>query len=326
MVNIDINELQELDDNGIPIIKACLVASLFFHKGYEYKKRKAIRDCFNEYMDLCDKHIHWVFGAAKDRRKEVILEDFIPSTFLVADSFDENNSWEFTWSGGEHWKAASEYKISAFANQKQISDHRNSLDFLTIHFPLLFFKDKEVGFPSLLERWAEKLNADYGYGGIGIATSNDYGHAQKFENIVYSLSKRFPGLEVNQPSNHSLAMELHKAHSNINEGIKGGSWITILSNRWVDKLGGITELEKSLKKPLSLHSYNGGVLLLSGNRPEVGDVNLDIDTPNYKKVAKILKPIRLNFHPAIHGGLFNDDVPVLDAERMTKWLNRFDDT
>jgi hypothetical protein len=45
--------------------------------------------------------------------------------------------------------------------------------------------------------------------------------------------------------------------------------------------------------------YPSGAML-AGAVPEIGDRNRQIDVPNYRKLAHLLKPIRTTHHPGMH--------------------------
>ena len=61
-----------------------------------------------------------------------------------------------------------------------------------------------------------------------------------------------------------------------------------------------------------------GLLIQAGGKPGIGDVNADPKPlPLYRKVNKVLRPIRVTSHIG-----FGDAFEVPDT---LKWLRRFDD-
>jgi hypothetical protein len=156
------------------------------------------------------------------------------------------------------------------------------------------------------------LQPFHGYGGIGILTSEAPAIAQRHERPVYALAQRFPGLEVDEPIGHSIFTK---------EGIKGGNWLTVLSDHWIGKLGGAQKMRQQLDgQQFRIDEYLGGAMILAGSIPELGDRDWQIDTPNYRQLAHLLKPIRTTHHAAIH-----NTPGCLRWHEFEAWLARFDD-
>jgi len=161
-----------------------------------------------------------------------------------------------------------------------------------------------------------------GYGGIGVMESPDTAISADYEPIVYHWAQRLPGLEADYPIDHSLW--LVKGREGDRDGIKGGNWLTVLSDRYVTELGGADKVEadlKALDSRFLVHRYDGGILIQAGPRPQLGDVERDLWPALYVKLNKYLKPIRITRHrPFQHAG-----PDRFDMERSEAWLRRFDD-
>ncbi len=105
-------------------------------------------------------------------------------------------------------------------------------------------------FPNFVLRLCQILKPYHGYGGLGFAESSDIGIADKVQPLIYSLARRFPGLEVDRPL-------LHIRY--VSKGIKGVNWLTILGPRWVDAMGGVTRLRESLSELFVFYEYDGSL-------------------------------------------------------------------
>ena len=114
-------------------------------------------------------------------------------------------------------------------------------------------------------------------------------------------------MEVDYPESHILYLQ---------DGIKGVNWLTCLSDRWLDKLGGVAALRKSLSDDFILHEYPGGVVIQAGPAPEVGDVNYRVPTERYRTLSRLLKPVRARGHAPLLG---------FDQESTQVWFDRFDE-
>jgi hypothetical protein len=82
--------------------------------------------------------------------------------------------------------------------------------------------------------------------------------------------------------------------------------------------GGQDELVRQLGDGFVFHNYPGGVVIQAGPRPLFGDVNRKEDLPHYRKLARALKPIRVEYDDSLgQGGAF-------DVEKTREWFDRFD--
>ena len=236
------------------------------------------------------------------------------SPYLLSSNWNQpqarEHGWAFYWHGGEHESDASPFKIHAYGSPKMYAELDNSLSFLQVSFPVLWFQGKQEGFPDLILRWCERLKPYHGYGGITLLDSPDPGLSQRYAPNIAAFAARYPGLEIDDPMSHKFATQ---------DGIKGGNWLTILSSGFVERLSGRSSLSEKLGNPFVVRDYNGGVVVVAGPEPEVGDRNRNIDTPLYRRLAGVLKPIRIQHHPRPYAeGRF------AEASEYEAWLARFD--
>jgi hypothetical protein len=220
-------------------------------------------------------------------------------------------TWAMFWHGGEHKDDASDYRINAFGSSHRQSDLHQALSYLSATFPVDWLPERRRQLLCLMLRWCERLHPLHGYGGVGIVYAASDGLAAISEKRIYGLARRHTGLEVDYPLYHALWTKT---------AIKGGNWITVLADTFMARVGGIDTLRQALGEPFELYEYPGGVMIVAGTTPEIGDRNRNLDTPLYRRLARVLKPIRVTFHPAVHGldGGF-------DRQEFEAWLARFDD-
>ncbi|MCP3876086.1 MAG: DUF3396 domain-containing protein, partial [Desulfobacteraceae bacterium] len=101
---------------------------------------------------------------------------------------------------------------------------------------------------------------------------------------------------------------------------KGVNWLTILCDDLIDQLGGRINLQETLGEEFPFFDYKGGTLIQAGPYPEIGDINRKNIPIHYKKLAKVLKPIRVNYNDSyLQAPDPNDNKAV-----TKKWFNRFD--
>jgi hypothetical protein len=305
------------DDNGVIAIRFGLAATLYFRDGHTLEKRRAALACFEDYDRLCGSALNWCYASANSARMRAVkkLRDRDMSPFLISPTWDspeaDDQGWAFRWHGGENPKDASPFSIHAFGDSKEDSESKDALSFLQVSFPVLWFRQQPEAFAALVLSWCERLKPYHGYGGIFLMQSPDSVVSQNSAKSIAAFAMRYPGLEIDAPISHSLATV---------DGIKDGNWLTVLSLPFVATLGGSERLRAQLGDAFTLAEYGDGVLIVAGVCPEVGDRNRNEETPLYKKLAQVLRPIRIpSHHPPYAFGRFAEE------GEFTAWLERFDD-
>lgn len=277
--------------------------TIYFEDGHTNSKRLAVLDIFNEYCELCGAELKWTTNP-QTKVFEKISSANNPNAWLLQSAF-KKHVWQLIMHGGNSFDECSPFLFSGFGTP--LSPPHNCLSFLSISFPITWFADKRPGYAqSLFKRWSSLINPLHGSAGISILTSPFRNFKFRVCDHVCRLAKRFPGLEIDYPLDHSLCLY---------KGIKGVNWLTIIQNSWIEKIGGSKKLRKQLIYDAVIHEYKGGVIIQAGEFPQIGDVNRNIDVKFYRNVSKVLKPIRVEYPTSILG--FN-------AEETQQWIQRFD--
>jgi hypothetical protein len=232
----------------------------------------------------------------------------------------EDEEYSLTYHGAEDMRGASAFSVKALGDER-----RPCLEFgyFRVSFPLLWFADGAGSLPDVLLEICRTLKPVSGYGGIGVIESPDRSISRKYEPIVYQWAQRLPGLEPDYPISHSLW--LTNGREDGRDGIKGGNWLTVLSDHYLAELGGANKVESDLKvldSRFLVHRYEGGILIQAGPRPQLGDIERDLWPVLLVKLNKYLKPIRVMRHNPFQRGGPGD---VFDKARSEAWLRRFDD-
>ena len=311
-----LEQVRETDDAGRVVLRLGLLATWYFQQGYTPEKRRAVVECYDEFQTAFGEHLRWWVIEGGHFRPVAKLKSRDLSSYLLKPGFatpESEKNWSILFHAGEQKEDASDLHIKGLGSSWVECDiDPKDLSYLTISVPLGFLTERPADFPELVLRWSRRLQPFHGYGGIGIQTMHDDALAGMHEREVFAMAQRFPGLEVDYPMNHTLSTQ---------SGIKGGNWITVLANPWVEKLGGVEKIRQALgTEQFRVDEYPGGVMILAGGIPEIGDRNRRIDTPTYRKLAHLLKPIRTTHHPGVHTtpGTFL-------WHEFEAWLARFDD-
>jgi len=304
--NLSEDDLVLSDDDGV-YLKIGFLATLYFNHAHLEKVRNRVASCFLDYFSLCGDQLKWASFQDKDSWHDLKNEGFItPEQWFSSNQLDENDSWEFEYHGGVNPADASDFSISALGAAKWESE-TGDLSYLTVHFPLTGFADRKTGLVDFLLNWCNKLQPIHGYAGIGILESPSLSVAQYYEKTVYAISKRFLGIEVDDPLSHVLYLK---------GGIKGVNWLTVLSEIWLNKLDNSMELIDGLPSEYKTYRYSEGVIIQSGLYPELGDTNRNLNLKSYPKLAQILKPIYIKDHGRMKA------YEGFDYEGTMKWIMR----
>lgn len=154
-----------------------------------------------------------------------------------------------------------------------------------------------------------KLSFASGHGGYSLNWNKIGDLAHEAKKDVYAISQRYPGVDI---------PDLDGDMEVIAQGIKGVNWLTFLGGAYLDRLGGLERLTKTLKGDIECAPLGNGAVVQAGPRPETGDVNRRQTLPLYQEVGKTVAKLRFKEHMAF--------VPSpRDADQATaKWLARFD--
>ncbi|MGK3991689.1 type VI immunity family protein [Sorangium sp. So ce1024] len=307
------------DDRGRSVLQVALVATVYFEGAYKREVREAAVACCEDYFRRCGQHLRWAlnprtkFMEPYGKGKGAAPRAWIPD-------LPEDESYNIICHGAEHERGASAFFVELLGDERRPFAE---LGFFRVAFPLLWFADGAGTFPDALLEICRKLKPVSGYGGIGVIESPDTSISSKYEPIVYQWAQRFPGLEADYPTSHSIW--LRKGREGGKAGIKGVNWLTVVSERFLAELGGADQVAAdlaALDSRFVLHRFEGGAMIQAGPRPQLGDAEQNRWPELYVKLARYLKPIRIAEHrPFQYGG------PGLrfDLERSEAWLRRFDD-
>lgn len=188
-------------------------------------------------------------------------------------------------------------------------DAPNEMDLVEMCFPSTFADPASVEkFVATLREMATKLNFVSGYASPALL----YSEVGEGKAMVESrgLAMRYPGLDVQK--NKLGCMD-------IDHRIRGARWVTFLGADILKKLGGQKKLRAVLSADISIDILLAGVMIRSGTEPELGDRNMQLDTPLLRSLAKALEPVTMFMEPVLLASYFADR----DEAMLTAWERRF---
>jgi hypothetical protein len=177
-------------------------------------------------------------------------------------------------------------------------------------------------FDTLLEmvlQWCDVVKPAFGTAGFCFSYSG-YPAAK----YTWPLLQRHPGLEHMDDIRFFVEtryVDEDGEHRIINR-IKGVSWLTVLGDALVEELGGLERCREALEPECHVQPYDGGIVIMAGPVPQLGDTYQGIVPQRYRKVAAFTRPIRFENY---RNYLLKLDEPLDRREATLQWIRRFDD-
>jgi hypothetical protein len=296
-----------IDPKQGKILQLSFAVMFFYNKSEDRKRQAVILDILDEHCAMTGNIYRWTQNPQTNRWKR--LKDGINSYISPREWVltNPNYRWSIIYHSGQKSSDASDVELYTF-NRGDTPD-TDMTSFLRVHFPLAVLDDAR-GIAERIRLWSELLQPDHGYAGFSLVQSHGFERdvATSYE---YSIAQRFPGIDIYANVPHSLRLGRY---------IKGAQWLTILSNEFLAKIGGVASVKEKMVD-LPVLEYAGGAVLQAGPLPQIGDVEQDIPMTDYKRVAAIVEPLR---HKNYGGGApMLAPGPKFDAHSYMAWLARF---
>lgn len=307
------------DKNGRVVLQGALIATVYFEDPYTIEKRQAVVSCCQRYAKACGEHLRWAMDTDAGRMKPFATSNgATPGAWLP--SLTEKDLYEIIWTSAEDARGAGVFSLHALGQERRSYTH---LGYLRISVPISWLADAPGALAGMVRAICDDLKPTSGYGGISVNESWDTSISSKYEPYVYRWAQRFPGLEVDYTSSHSIW--LRKGREGSRPGVKGADWLTIIGDRFLAEMGGRDAFcagLTALDARFSVVTYDGGLIIQAGPRPDLGDVERGAWPELYVKLSKYLKPIRISQHRPFQ---YEGPGERFDLARSEAWLRRFDD-
>jgi hypothetical protein len=228
----------------------------------------------------------------------------------MIEPLNERQFFEIIMTGSEKDAEVSSYNLITLLNGKR---SYKKIGYISATFPLEFLEQQPSGFfQHFVHDWCKRLSPYHGYAGLGLIRSVGSYQARRAEPLIYPLLRRFPGLEIDEPTSHKIYCT---------DGIKGVNWLTILSDTFLQKLGGKAALRAQLDDDFIFYDYQGGVMIQAGPFPQIGDMEQGNIPKQYQTLYRLVKSV-------LTDKLKNIVVEVpegVNAKEFTQqWLHRFE--
>ncbi|HHQ6568912.1 TPA: type VI immunity family protein [Serratia fonticola] len=164
----------------------------------------------------------------------------------------------------------------------------------------------------LVLAWCERLQPVHGSAGfcfsypVGLKPDPRY---------TWALLQRCPGIDHSYTAMFSV--EAGQTHNRI----KGVNWLTVLSDPIVAELGGLAAIQMQLADKCRIKTYRGGIIIIAGPVPQLGDRYINFIPTRYQAAAKVTRPVRFEDYQRAFVEL---PEPFDEKMESMKWIRRFD--
>lgn len=192
-----------------------------------------------------------------------------------------------------------------------------ALSSLTAYVPADWMTGDPTTAVDLVAGLASDLGAIQGSAGLGLARDFSSPPYSMYDDRAFPFLKRFPGLDYSDTPMFALAtLDAPPAPR-----LRSVNWLTLLGPGHVEALGGPEALQ-SLEAEVVGAGPAGAVLVRSGARPGIGDLNEGRGVETYGPIARLTAPLR--FEGYTSKGLFRVPSPLDEVEETLAWVRRFD--
>ncbi|WP_445374211.1 DUF3396 domain-containing protein [Photorhabdus tasmaniensis] len=270
-----------LNGDGLTVSRLGISITLFFKQGYTQEKKQRILACYRRFREEFGAylrfHRHELEGLKKYSPENIAkIEESIlnqkknqPSSWVVSD-------------------AKNIYEAPRYLMRYQDSDEDDGDDdssYLSLVLPWDYLKEQEgmARFMAWLDFLCEQLEPDSGDCGYCLVLPRDY---HDYFPLEYQLAQRYPSLQVNSA--------VHTAVLQYGHSIRGINWITLLSKRFVNRLGGEHWIRKTLARypDVVISPYRNGLMVRAGQYPDLTPLPGNVPA-SYFAINQLIRPIRV---------------------------------
>jgi len=299
------------DDEGRVLGRVGLSGTVYFYDGYTQEKRSALARCIAYYKEQCGEMLRWEIMPPSERRIRLLPagDARLPDWGEYLAALDPNVAFEYHAHSGDEQDEAAFYSLEILTTPKWEQELRNHLSYLKFTVPWSWVEERPGEFERLLESFADWLGAEHGYGGLGFILS--LGIPERAAPWAYMLSRRFLCIDVSHPTGDTL---------NLQEHVKGASWIVLLSEWFVERLGGEARVREVLSDPhFRFRHYSRGLVIQVGEEPTPCPAEEGVPEA-YLQLNELLCPLRSE-KVSVFGWEANPNLPgeVFDLKEVNRW-------
>ena len=313
--DLDQVTIAKLSFPDIVAVRLGLLCTLYVQHPQDPAVKQALATCGDQYLAMFGKQLTFYekpTGTGKFLR-------YPSGGVSLAKYLETNNTPDRpfvpSFTSGTTFRDAASYGMEIWAASSKHFPADDVAAHFTTTLPFAFLKEhpNQAAYQDLVYGWCKILKPFCGYAGIGAIQSVDSWEKDRTARQVYPIAMRFPGVEIENAATISRNLDSH---------IKSVNWLTALSDAVLAPIGGREALLAQLDENFRIMEYEGGVLIQAGPAAQLGDINRQQIPPYYRRLAQLVRPLRMQFaeghsfiKPTDGGG---------GTDATNQWLARFD--
>ncbi|AKH64204.1 MULTISPECIES: DUF3396 domain-containing protein [Photorhabdus] len=296
--------------DGLTVSRLGISITLFFKQGYTQEKKQRILACYRRFREEFGTHLRFHRHSLKGLKKYSPENIAKVEEGILNRKKNQLSSWVV--SDAKNLYEAPRYLMRYLDSREISGDNGSSYLSLTLPWDYLKEQDGMTKFMAWLDFLCEQLEPDSGDCGYSLVIPRDY---HDYFPLEYQLAQRYPSLQVNSA--------VHTAVLQYGHSIRGINWITLLSKRFVGRLGGEVWIRTMLARypDVAISPYRNGLIIRAGQYPDLTPLPGNMPE-SYFAINQLIRPIRvipreghsLHFYGAGHF----DDISTL------AWYARYD--
>jgi hypothetical protein len=305
----DMDAIRIVRPDGVVAARVAFLATLYYRSPGKPEQRHHVGAATAKFLQRFGGAIRW--SKPLQKSKAVVVSGLVPNDLaaLFAQT-DPRDDLSFYAHSGEAARDAGLVMIDVFAP-------------LDTPFPQLGHISVSVAadMPSptgsrelrlIVSELCEIVRPFHGYAGLGLVRCPNPYPAREAEPYLIDFAGKFPGLLIDMPISYAQQLE---------EGILGVNWQTVLGPEMVGKLGDREKLIAATNETgLETATHGGALIIQAGPVPVMSGPKGSVPEP-YCRANALLKSLRAPFQSVI----IESEMEGLDRGAFTcAWLNRFD--
>ncbi|RAW85217.1 DUF3396 domain-containing protein [Photorhabdus laumondii] len=270
-----------LNGDGLTVSRLGISITLFFKQGYTPEKKQRILACYRRFREEFGTHLRF------HRHSLEGLKKYSPENIAKVEEgiLNQKKNQPSTWdiSDAKNLYEAPRY-LMHYLDSREISGDNGS-SYLSLVLPWDYLKEQEgmARFMVWLDFLCEQLEPDSGDCGYCLVLPRDY---HDYFPLEYQLAQRYPSLQVNSA--------VHTAVLQYGHSIRSINWITLLSKRFVNRLGGEYWIRQVLRpyRDVVITSYRDGLIIRAGQYPDLTPLPGSVPE-SYFAINQLIRPIRV---------------------------------
>ncbi|WP_350304924.1 DUF3396 domain-containing protein, partial [Photorhabdus viridis] len=296
--------------DGLTVSRLGISITLFFKQGYTLEKKQRILACYRRFREEFGTHLRFHRHALKGLKKYSPENIAKVEEGILNQKKNQLSTWDI--SDAKNIYEAPRYLMHYLDSDEADGDDSSSYLSLVLPWDYLKEQDGMTKFMAWLDFLCEQLEPDSGDCGYCLVMPRDY---HDYFPLEYQLAQRYPSLQVNSA--------VHTAKLQYGHSIRSMNWITLLSKRFVGRLGGEHWIRTMLARytDVVISSYCDGLIIRAGKYPDLTPLPGSVPE-SYFAINQLIRSIRvipreghsLHFYGAGHF----DDISTL------AWYARYD--